>query len=203
LVQVRDKIDKTLNGFLSVRTRTGCSIACDAWTNVNRKPLINYMMLTPRGSKFMYAVDCSGQKKDALLNGKLICEAIEAAGPSTVVAVIQDSAAVNIAAGDFVLARFPHVGMLRCTAHFTNLALTDLANEFPAVQKAIEKANNIVKCILSRRSQLRSKGAQTSPRRQRRSRARRRAQAAGQSSGRPSTRAHSPSPSSPGPRWCW
>jgi microcystin degradation protein MlrC len=97
----------------------------------------------------MHAASVAGLKKDAELLGRLICQAIEAAGPDTVVAVVQDSAAVNIAAGDFVQARYPHIGMLRCAAHFINLTLADMAARFQFMQTTFEEANEVVKCISS------------------------------------------------------
>ena len=39
---------------------SGCTIVSDGWSNVQRKPLINIMIVSPRGETFVCVVDSAG-----------------------------------------------------------------------------------------------------------------------------------------------
>ena len=64
-LQAREIIDKRLNPILEVVKSTGCSIITDGWSNVKRRPLLNFLVATPKGIKFLRAIDTSGRIKHA------------------------------------------------------------------------------------------------------------------------------------------
>jgi hypothetical protein len=85
----------------------GCTIMSDGWSNVQNKPLLNFIVTTPKGNKFLYAVDTSGHVKDAAYIADRLADAIESQGPENVVAMVTDSASVNEAAADLIKLRYP------------------------------------------------------------------------------------------------
>ena len=99
------------------------SIMSDGWSNVQNKPLLNFIVTTPKGNKFLYAVDTSSHVKDAAYIADRLADAIESQGPENVVAMVTDSASVNEAAADLVKLRYPTISWVRCAAHALNLAL--------------------------------------------------------------------------------
>lgn len=56
---------------------TGCTVACDGWTNVNGSALLNIMVVTPQGPLFLRAVDTSGNTKTAEYIADEISKAIQ------------------------------------------------------------------------------------------------------------------------------
>eukprot|EP01018_Ginkgo_biloba_P009837 Gb_26532 [translate_table: standard] len=68
---------------------TGVSIVSDGWIDARNKPLINVIVVYPKGSMFLNAVDCNGELKDATFIANILIDAIESVGPSNVVQVRQ------------------------------------------------------------------------------------------------------------------
>ena len=55
--QVKERVQRVI---LSNIALFGCSIVRDDWSNVQRKPLINVMIVSPRGETFVRAIDSHG-----------------------------------------------------------------------------------------------------------------------------------------------
>eukprot|EP01018_Ginkgo_biloba_P023328 Gb_37124 [translate_table: standard] len=102
---------------------TSVSIVSDGWTDVRNKPLINVIVVCPKGSMFLNAVDCSGELKDATFIANILISTIESVGPSNVVQVITDNARVSKAAGLLVEARYDNIFWTPCAVHSLNLIL--------------------------------------------------------------------------------
>ena len=58
----------------------GCTIALDGWTNCQKKPLINVMLICPRGSIFLETIDTSLKEKTSTFLAKIYERAISKAG---------------------------------------------------------------------------------------------------------------------------
>jgi hypothetical protein len=101
----------------------GCSILSDGWTSTQNRPLINLLVATPRGTKFLFAVDTSGATKDAVYICQQLAKAITLCGSEHVISVCTDSASVNEAAAELLKEQFPHITWVRCGAHALNLVL--------------------------------------------------------------------------------
>ena len=57
---VKERVQRViLNNILL----SGCTIVSDGWSNVQRKPLINIMIISPKGETFVRAVDFAGSIK--------------------------------------------------------------------------------------------------------------------------------------------
>lgn len=102
---------------LDILETTGCTLASDGWSSVDNRPLLNVMLVTPKGACFRKAIDTSGQVKDAEYVAGVVEEAINEAGAENIVQVVMDGAAVCIAAGRILEDRFRNITFTRCTAH--------------------------------------------------------------------------------------
>ena len=66
----------------------GCSIVSDCWSNVQRKPLVNVMIVSLRGEMFVQAVDSHGQIKFGSYIADVIITIIEEVGAKNVVQIL-------------------------------------------------------------------------------------------------------------------
>ena len=74
------------------------------WTDTRNRPLINIMLSTLKGPHFFKAIDCSGEEKNASFTANLWIDAIKQFEEEHISVVISNSAAVNKAAGDILMA---------------------------------------------------------------------------------------------------
>eukprot|EP01018_Ginkgo_biloba_P032083 Gb_01473 [translate_table: standard] len=102
---------------------TGVSIVYDKWTDARNRPLINVIVVCPKGSMFLNAMDCNGELKDATFIANILIDAIESVGPSNVVQVITNNARVCKAARLLVEARYKNIFWTPCAIHSLNLIL--------------------------------------------------------------------------------
>lgn len=105
---------------------TGCTLVCNGWTDRSGRALLNFLIVTPKGCKFLHAVDTGTETKDSAYIAAKICEALETVGPKRVVQICMDSAAVNVAAMDVVREKYPHISHTPCTAYSLGLLLEDI-----------------------------------------------------------------------------
>lgn len=100
LAEVKGHLDNQLKETFHkhARSKTGYVLVSDGWTDVNGRPLINFVLVTPTGSHFIKSVDCSGQEKNADFLAEIAIEVIEHVGPAHIVLFIQDGTSANNAA---------------------------------------------------------------------------------------------------------
>ena len=125
-----DKCGETVKGrvkrvVLSNMSINRCPIVCDGWSNVQRRPLINVMVVSPRGETFMRVVDSSGKIKSGAYIADVLSESIEEVGPKNVVQVVMDNAKNCQAAGCLINLHYPHIFSNGCATHNLNLVLKD------------------------------------------------------------------------------
>ena len=85
-------IDDQLKPIRDSRIETGVSIVLDGWKDARNRPLINVLVVSPKGAMFLKSVDCEGEFKDGQFIANILIEAIEQVGPRNVVQVITDNA---------------------------------------------------------------------------------------------------------------
>ena len=59
-LQTKENVERLI---INTTDQSGCTIVSDGWSNVQRRPLINIMLVCPRGECFMKAIDSSGEIK--------------------------------------------------------------------------------------------------------------------------------------------
>jgi len=67
-------------------------IISDGWTSVQSRPIINALLSTPVGTRFLKAVDTSGAVKDARYIADFVLSCIQEVGAEKIVAVCMDGA---------------------------------------------------------------------------------------------------------------
>ena len=89
----------------------------DGWSDAQRRPILNILLVTPAGATFLNSIDSSGQVKNAQFIADVITAAIDKVGPQQVVQVITDSAANCKAAWEIIKEKYPHIVCSPCAAH--------------------------------------------------------------------------------------
>ncbi|XP_031489258.1 uncharacterized protein LOC116256869 [Nymphaea colorata] len=124
----KNEVEQSLERKKFKWNTTGVSIVSDGWTDIQRRPLINFIVIARDEPIFLKAVDASGEYKDAGYLKQLFVEAIKELGPDKVVQLITDNDAVCKSAGLSLRYDFPHIFWTPCVAHTLNLALKDICN---------------------------------------------------------------------------
>ena len=106
LQRARMRTDSKTTAYAEHALRvTSWALVSDGWHDEQCRPLINYVLVSPKGAKFVKAVDASGHKKDAEFLADNLGEVIEEVGADNVHLVIQDGATANVACNRLLEAR--------------------------------------------------------------------------------------------------
>ncbi len=73
----------------------GVTITSDRWSDVCRRPLLNLLVVPPKGEMFFKAVDTGGETKDAAYIAGQLIDYIREVGANSVIQVVTNSAAVS------------------------------------------------------------------------------------------------------------
>lgn len=101
LQAVKDRVESSCEDWLEHAMKiTGFALASDGWTDAQGRPLLNFLLCTPRGTKFMRALDTSGNEKNGDYIADKMSEVIDEVGAEYISVVIMDGAASNVAASE-------------------------------------------------------------------------------------------------------
>ncbi len=142
-----------LKSFMASARSSKATITSDGWSDTRNRPLLNLLMVTPKGEKFLENVNTSGDTKDADFIAQVVGKAIEDVGAEIVVQVCMDSAAVCKAVGCKLEARFPHITFTPCTPHCLDLLLEDMG-KLDWVSFVIAEARTALKFITNHHKSL-------------------------------------------------
>ena len=119
---------------------------------MQRRPLINIMVVCPRGECFVKAVDSSGEIKSGAYIASIISDVIDEIGEKNVLQVVMDNAANCRAVGRILEHHYPRLYASGCNTHSLNLVLQDWykSNDTEWFKTIIDKARRVVKFILKR-----------------------------------------------------
>jgi hypothetical protein len=151
--EVKERVQRVILGNISL---SGCTIVSDGWSNVQRRPLINVMVVSPRGETFVRAVDSTGMIKSGSYIADVLASVIEEVGPKYVVQIVMDNAKNCRSAGKILKLRYPHIFSSGCNTHSLNLVLKDWYKSEDTTWFAtiIDTSRKIVKFILKRQRVL-------------------------------------------------
>ncbi|KAG6497607.1 hypothetical protein ZIOFF_045511 [Zingiber officinale] len=127
-------IGKLLEPTKAAWKQKGVSICSDGWSDVQRRPLINIMVVCESGPMFLKAINCEGEYKDKAFISKLLINTINEVGHQNVVQVVTDNAPVCKVAGLLVEAKYPHIFWTPCVVHTLNLALKNICAPTDSLQ---------------------------------------------------------------------
>lgn len=103
LAEVKQRVDTSCDPWMQHgRQVTGFVLVCNGWTDAQNRPILNFFLVSPKGAKFLYAVDTSGQSKTAEYVAAQLIDTINDIGPQHVSAVIMDDASSNVSATGIV-----------------------------------------------------------------------------------------------------
>ncbi|KAL6519715.1 hypothetical protein OROMI_032609 [Orobanche minor] len=128
LQKERANVERLLVPIKTTWKEKGVTIVSDGWSDSQRRPLINFMVVTETGPMFLKAVNCEGQIKNKFFIADLIKGVVMEVGPQNVVQVIIDNAPVCKAAGMIVETQYPHIFWTPCVVHTLNLALKNICD---------------------------------------------------------------------------
>jgi hypothetical protein len=125
---------------------TRATITSDGWSDVRKHPLLNLLVVSPKGEMFLKVVDTGGETNDtAYIAGQLI-DCIWEVGVDSVIQVITDSATVCKTAGRLVEQECFWIMWMPCTPHCLDLFLEDVG-KLPWVAEVVAEAKAVVKFI--------------------------------------------------------
>lgn len=153
VLQCKDRVDDVLDKIMDVMKVCGCSLISDGWSNAQNRPLLNFLVTTPKGTKFLSAIDTSGAVKDAPYIAAQLALAITQQGAEDIVCICTDSAGVNAAAAALLKEEFPGIAWVRCGAHGVDLALTSIG-KLPWVKDILDQASTLVKFVTNHHASL-------------------------------------------------
>ncbi len=113
---------------------------------MRRCPLLNMLVVFPKGEMFIKAVDTRGETKDAAYIAGQLIDCIREVGADSVIQVVTDSVAVCKAAGKLVEQKFSWITWTPCTPHCLDLLLEDVG-KLPWAVEVVAKAKAVVKFI--------------------------------------------------------
>lgn len=133
--------------------QTGATIVSDGWSNVDSKPLINYILVCTKGEVFLDSSDTSGEEKTSQYIADEISKQITAVGPLKVIQVLTDSAANCKGSWPLVTSKFPHITCGTCTAHYLDLLLEDM-EKIGWIKESFQEGRDIVTFITTHHKSL-------------------------------------------------
>ena len=142
--------------ILSIILYSGCTIVSDGWSNVQRRPLINVMLVCPRGETFIKSIDSSSAIKSSAFITNALVNVIKEIGLEHAIQVMMDNAKNYRNAGDLMSINFPHNYANGYNAYILNLVLKDWYNSDKTIcfSKPIDAARQMVKFILKQQRVL-------------------------------------------------
>ncbi|KAH7366153.1 hypothetical protein KP509_18G065400 [Ceratopteris richardii] len=133
-IEYVDKVKKSTEAILKQKILDyvpmyGCTIALNVWTSCQKKPLINIMVICPRGNMILEAVDTSLKEKSSSFLVKVYEHAISRMGGLKNVTAIYEG-----------------ITWVPCAAHTLNLLLKDIGR-LSFIKQSLLDANHVVKFI--------------------------------------------------------
>ena len=106
----------------------GCTIMCDGWSSINRKPIINFMVYCDRSMIYLSSVDTTNIPKTADYIFSLMDKIVEEVGEENIVQVFTDNEAGFKAAGMLLMEKHKHLFWSSSAAYCIDLMLEDIGN---------------------------------------------------------------------------
>ncbi|KAL4611970.1 hypothetical protein ACB092_08G164500 [Castanea dentata] len=126
LQKERAHVEGLLKPIKDFWLENGVSIVSDGWSDPQRRPFINIMVVSDGDPVFIKAIDGSGEFKDKHYIAGVLKDAIKDIGYEKVVQVITDNASVMKAAGSLIEGEYPKIFWTLCVVHTLNLALKNI-----------------------------------------------------------------------------
>jgi hypothetical protein len=141
LPEIKKRVARDQQALLDLRKALwGLTLVSDGWTDANKRPLLNVLLVCPEGEIFIEAIDTSGDTKSM----EYVADKLGKHITSDVDMVVMDGAckgALNI-----LIERFPWLSGVVCTTHSLDLLMEDLGKMAFAAEP-LASARQLVKFI--------------------------------------------------------
>ena len=137
LQKERAHIEKLLRLIKDTWKEKGLSIVSDKWTNVQKRPFINFMATSEKWPLFIKSIDGTKEYKDKHFIADLFLKVIGEVGHQHVVQIITDNASIMKAAGSIVEAKYLYIFWSPCVVHTLNLALRNICAPKNSLQNEV------------------------------------------------------------------
>ncbi|KAK9071810.1 hypothetical protein SSX86_008239 [Deinandra increscens subsp. villosa] len=101
----------------------GCSIMTDAWSDRNRRSIMNLCVNSKLGTVFLSSKECSNEAHTSKHIFEYVDKCIEDVGPENVIQVVTDNASNNMGAAKLLKAKRKQIFWTSCATHTINLML--------------------------------------------------------------------------------
>jgi len=136
-------VENLLQPIKNTWKEKGVSIVSDGQSDPQKRPLINFMVVTKSGPMFLKALDCSDEVKDRDFIAEQMRDVIMEVGHLNVVQIVTDNTLVCKAVGLIIEAKFPSIYWTPCVVHTLNLALKNIC-----AAKNTEKIMRFIKNVV-------------------------------------------------------
>jgi len=117
--------EKLLQDHKLQRSKHGCSIMSDAWTDRKQRCLINFLVSSPVGIMFVKSIDGSNFVKTGEKLFEMLDCLVEEIGEENFVQVIADNRSNYVLVGKLLEKKRSHLYWTPCAAHCIDLMLED------------------------------------------------------------------------------
>lgn len=126
LQQERAHVETLLDRTKSVWPEKGVTICYDGWTDVQRRPLINFIAVCETSPMFLRAINAFGEEKTKEYIAEKLVAVVEEIGPKNVVQIITDNAANCKGVGLIIQQKYDNIFWTPCVVHTLNLTLKNI-----------------------------------------------------------------------------
>ena len=126
LQKERAHVERLLKPIKEYWLENGVSIVSDEWSDPQRWPLINIMVVSDGGLVFIKAIDGLGEFKDKHYIAGVLKDARKDIGHEKVVQVIIDNANVMKSVGALIEGEYPKIFWIPCVVYTLNLGLKNI-----------------------------------------------------------------------------
>ncbi|CAD6267137.1 unnamed protein product [Miscanthus lutarioriparius] len=123
LKQERRHIETLLESTKSTWAEKGVTICSDGWSDPQRRPIINFVVVSDKAPMFLRADNCEGPYKSKECIAEKLKGIIEEVGRHNVVQIITDNAANCKGAGLIIESEYDNIFWTPCVVHTLNLAM--------------------------------------------------------------------------------
>ncbi|KAL0461334.1 UNVERIFIED_CONTAM: hypothetical protein Slati_0021000 [Sesamum latifolium] len=109
-----------------IKAKYGCSLMADGWTDTRQRRLINFLVNSPKGSKFIESMDGTSYAHTGEKIFELLDKYVQLIGEKDVIQVVTDSASTNVFSLIIVRSKYPHLYWPPCAAHCIDLMFEDI-----------------------------------------------------------------------------
>ncbi|CAA7031115.1 unnamed protein product [Microthlaspi erraticum] len=127
LVEEQQKTKEKMKTLEEEWVKDGCSVMTDAWTDMNRRSIMNLCVNSKGGTCFLSSKDSSKDGHTGQYIFEYIDKCIEEVGADKVVQVVTDNATNNVAAAKLLKEKRPSILWSGCAAHTLDLMLEGIS----------------------------------------------------------------------------